>query len=111
MSVKVEHARHLRVSARVVSVVGIIVEADEVGSIVDSAEGLVRERADAQVDLHGSLGVLELSFSLFNVVGELHSISKDKRPGLANICDFRCNGVVRGRNWDHDLHSHGDSDL
>ena len=42
--------------AGVVGVIGIIVELDEVSSVVDTSESLVRKGAQAQVDHHGSLG-------------------------------------------------------
>jgi hypothetical protein len=90
----VEHTVKLRVSIRIVSVVLIIVESHEIGGEIDSSKELVGERAETEMDHHGSVGSLEHGLNIIDIVSKLDGVSEDKHPWLSKVCDLRGDRVV-----------------
>lgn len=94
----------------VVGVVFIVEVLEDVGGVVETSEVVVRERADSEVDSHGSPGVGKSLDDLTHVVGELDEISEDEGPGSADVGDLRVgDDVLVSR--DPDLLTDGDADL
>ena len=93
----------------VVSVVLVIIEVEEVGGVVNTAEGVVGQRAEASVNLHGAVGRSQSVAHISDVVRELHGVSEDEHPRLAEAGDLRVLRVVLRVVYVHDLLSGGDA--
>lgn len=92
------------------SVVLIIVESHEIGGEIDTSEELVGERAETEMDHHGSVSSLEHGLNIVDIVSKLDCISEDEHPGLSNVCDLWSDRVV---SWAgiHDLLTDRDTNL
>lgn len=110
--VKEEHSVKLRVGhVVVVSVVLVVVEIQEVVSVVHASEGVVGEGSPATVNLHSSLGASKVVVNINDVVGELDCVTEDKHPWLSEIANFGGFGVDAGIVDNHDFFSSRDSNL
>ena len=112
MLVKEEDSVKLRVGNWiVVSVVLVIVEIQEVVSVVHTAEGVVREGGPATVNLHGALRTSKIVINIHNIVGKLDGITKNKHPGFAEVGNLRRLGIDTWVMDEHHFFSSSDTYL
>jgi hypothetical protein len=104
--VKEENSVKLRVrNGVVVGVVLVIIEIQEIVSVVHSSECIVGKRSPATVNLHSSISTCKVIVNINNVVRELDCVTKNEHPWLSKIAYFGRFGINAGIVDNHDLFS------